>query len=331
MPARRRGFTLIELLVVIAIIAVLIALLLPAVQAAREAARRSQCVNNMKQLGLAIHNYISVNDTIPPGGGCGVLQNQSMKVRMLPFLELTAAYNAMNFYVPVWGDGLGQEVNATVISMQVSGFVCPSDANAGNSGNFSSQNRPVAVTNYPNNMGTNRNYNNGYATGPTWFIGGNGQVGIKVTLASITDGTSNTAIFSEWVKGTAGSNKNGLNLCWNMGGQNKNAGAAIPNQADAQQCQGSTSIQWDYKGEYWSTMDGGRGGQYWHIGTPNTKSCDAGGQWDGIVTPSSFHSGGINMLFLDGSVKFVKNSINYLTWMGIGTMSGGEVIDANSL
>ena len=330
MTVRRRGFTLIELLVVIAIIAVLIALLLPAVQAAREAARRSQCVNNLKQFGLAIHNYISTTDSLPPSGGWSTIQNESMKVRLLPFMELTAAANAWNFNLGAW-NATGVEENATVISMQVSSFLCPSDMNPGNTGNFSSQNRAVAVTNYGNNAGTNRNYNGGYMTGPCYFIGGYQTFPKTQSLASVTDGTSNTAMMSEWIKGTSGQNKKALNLCWQMGGQNKNAAAANPNQADAQQCQASTSIQWDYKGEYWSVHDGGRGGTYWHIGTPNTKSCDAGSPWDGIITPASNHTGGVNMLFLDGSVKFIKNSINYLTWTGIGTMSGGEVLDSSSL
>ena len=127
------------------------------------------------------------------------------------------------------------------------------------------------------------------------------------------------------------SNAPGLNLSWNMGGQNQNASAANPNQADAQQCQQSTSIQWDYKGEYWAEQDGGRGGAYWHITAPNTKACDAGSPWDGIVGASSSHSGGVNVLMLDGSVKFVKNSISYTTWTGVGTMNGGEVIGSDQL
>ena len=127
-----------------------------------------------------------------------------MKVRLLPFMEQTAAYNAFNLSYPTWGDALGQEVNATVTSMQISGFLCPSDGNPGNTGTFSSQGRPVAVTNYPNNAGTNRNYNGGVPNGPCWFTGGHSQIGIKCTLATVTDGTSNTAMFSEWVKGTAG-------------------------------------------------------------------------------------------------------------------------------
>ncbi len=132
---RRRGFTLIELLVVIAIIAILIALLLPAVQMAREAARRVQCVNNMKQIGLALHNYISANETVPPAaldttttlgttivnGGFGPL------ARLLPQLEQTAIYNAANFSIDVINGPTGVWINSTAIHTRISSFLCPSD------------------------------------------------------------------------------------------------------------------------------------------------------------------------------------------------------------
>ncbi len=329
----RRGFTLIELLVVIAIIAVLIALLLPAVQAAREAARRSQCVNNLKQFGLAIHNYISSNDCIPPGGDNNTAwNNESMKCRLLPFMELTAAYNALNFNFGVYNDnGNGLIYNATVIGMQVNTFVCPSDTNPGNLNNIAIVNTPNGVTNYATNNGTNRNYTNAYTNGATWYLGGNGNVGIKLTLASVTDGTSNTAMMSEYVKGTAGQNKLGLNITWTATLSN-NGTAANPNLADAQACQASTTTNWDYKGEYWTCQDSGRGGTYSHVCTPNTKSCGTpGNAWEVGPAPSSWHSGGVNMLFLDGSVKFIKNSIQYTTWTAIGTVGGNEVIDASSL
>src|SRR5205085_70006 len=135
-PMRRRGFTLIELLVVIAIIAVLIALLLPAVQAAREAARRSQCVNNLKQIGLALHNYHTVNDTFPMGASLGLYQigqylgkqNLSSHVALLPQVEQTALYNAVNFSFGADEAGtLCGVVNRTVINTQVKSFLCPSD------------------------------------------------------------------------------------------------------------------------------------------------------------------------------------------------------------
>jgi prepilin-type N-terminal cleavage/methylation domain-containing protein len=133
---RRRGFTLIELLVVIAIIAVLIALLLPAVQAAREAARRSQCVNNLKQIGLAIHNYVSTNDCVPPSGGMNntggfAPQNASMKVPLLPFMEQMPLYNCANFSFPFWYNDV-TSVNSTICATKVASFLCPSDANIAN-------------------------------------------------------------------------------------------------------------------------------------------------------------------------------------------------------
>src|SRR5262249_3851998 len=138
----RRGFTLIELLVVIAIIAVLIALLLPAVQAAREAARRSQCVNNLKQIGLALHNYESGNGAFPPGnvtarrGYTDPTLSQwtswSPHAMLLPYLEQTALYNAANFSLACCQDAPeAHQTNLTVILTRVSGFLCPSDGLAG--------------------------------------------------------------------------------------------------------------------------------------------------------------------------------------------------------
>src|SRR6516164_3900023 len=136
MTDHRRGFTLIELLVVIAIIAVLIALLLPAVQAAREAARRAQCVNNLKQLALAIANYESTNGSLPPTAidtSVLLINDFSLKVRILPFLEQQAAYNALNQSYsgqPTHGSSKDTNLtNFTVRTMQINALVCPSDGN----------------------------------------------------------------------------------------------------------------------------------------------------------------------------------------------------------
>src|SRR5262245_36851809 len=138
--SHHRGFTLIELLVVIAIIAVLIALLLPAVQAAREAARRVACVNNLKQIGLAIHNYHQINDVFPPGGfpaytptaNTGNNASPSAHARLLPFLEQQPLYNALNWNLPVINDpspftGYAPYANSTVTITRVAAFLCPSD------------------------------------------------------------------------------------------------------------------------------------------------------------------------------------------------------------
>ena len=134
MVCSKRAFTLIELLVVIAIIAVLIALLLPAVQAAREAARRSQCVNNLKQLGIAVQNYTDSKGSLPPTSGPGpdgVSNNFSMKVHLLPFMEQTSMYNAINQYF-YWNDTALGAPNGTVGTSTVNTFLCPSDGNSPN-------------------------------------------------------------------------------------------------------------------------------------------------------------------------------------------------------
>src|SRR4051812_30319003 len=203
MRHHRRGFTLIELLVVIAIIAVLIALLLPAVQSAREAARRMQCINNLKQLGLAAANYGDVNGAVPPTASALANNNFSMKVRLLSTLEQEALYNSVNQSF-VYDNA----ANLTAYVIVINTFNCPSDGNnpgvnKGPQQYFPPPNGPLTPagpTSYANNIGTTANLSGGRFDGPAYAIG-NTSLGPIVTLASITDGTSNTAIFSEWVKG----------------------------------------------------------------------------------------------------------------------------------
>jgi prepilin-type N-terminal cleavage/methylation domain-containing protein len=202
----RRGFTLIELLVVVAIIAVLIALLLPAVQAAREAARRSQCVNNLKQLALAVHGYNDAVGALPPtastspsGTPSQPTNNFSLKARILPYLEQSAAWNSLNQTY-----GITTAQNYTVDTILINTLICPSDGNIPDTTvNVSGPGtRQQNYTSYPNNIGTifNLAVNGGRHDGPTYHMGTPGQ-GPIVTLAAITDGTSNTVIFSEFVRG----------------------------------------------------------------------------------------------------------------------------------
>jgi len=348
---RRRGFTLIELLVVIAIIAVMVALLLPAVQGARDAARRAKCASNLKQLGLAIMAYENDNGVLPPTAICaspnasnvcfGRTPDFSMKARLLPCVDQEELYNALNCSA-LFND----VVNTTVRCQQISIFVCPSDRNnpargiTVTTGGFTGS---PGSTSFPNNIGTFAPENaGGIIDGPAYYLGAPAPSSDTVTLARISDGTSNTAIFSEYTRFQSGA-QNGTSRIYQD--VKDSATVAAPLLTLYRNCQAAALVapagggfaSYDgMKGLDWLFQHCGNGGCYSHVMPPNRKACyffaskTAGHPTSTLIGASSYHLGGVNVAFLDGSVRFIKDSISPQTWWALATRAGNEVVKADS-
>jgi prepilin-type N-terminal cleavage/methylation domain-containing protein/prepilin-type processing-associated H-X9-DG protein len=361
MRTRFRGFTLIELLVVIAIIAVLIALLLPAVQSAREAARRAQCTNNLKQIGLAMHNYHTSQDTFPTGVaasnntwnvthcGCSALitwNGWSVHAMLLPYLEASPVYNAINFsYDPLVCSSFNW--NSTSFTTVIPGFLCPSDPySGGKQGN---------TNNYYGSIGTTIGVLQSYPSKATGVFSYQTSYGLR----DITDGSSATVAFGEALSGNGGSKVypgNGVAIagyCWTYDVESNatyylQTGLPLCDagwQAIATSGSNSTNTLGNNRGQYWgwgaeamslfNTIVPPSSQQHpWGYCRSGCNGCCGGSpcglaDHSEIANSNSNHPGGANILFADGHVQFVKSSIGITIWWNLGTKDGGEVVSSD--
>ncbi len=326
----RQGFTLIELLVVIAIIGVLIALLLPAVQAAREAARRLQCTNNLKQLGLGLHNYESAVGSFPPGNcltiaGSATLDDNgwSVPARLMPYMEQAAAFDASNLTIKY-----SNRQNATVIALKVSFLLCPSEPNQ------DPEDARYGLTSYGWSQGGWYIWGGPNATKPSGMFG----INFVRRIADIKDGTSNTVVASE-----GKTLQPNLRNCSGITG----SPTVVPLPPEMlqvvrngfSQCnpnRGPGKTRWANSNSYYSGLTFALPPNPKSTAGPNNVeydliSLDENDGWPtyAAVSARSWHPGGVNTLFADGSVRFIKETIDPFAWRALGTVAGREVVSAD--
>jgi prepilin-type N-terminal cleavage/methylation domain-containing protein/prepilin-type processing-associated H-X9-DG protein len=327
-----RAFTLIELLVVIFVIGILSALLLPAVQAARESARRVQCTNNLKQLGIAMHNYNSVMGRLPIGRmGLNYtypivvtpsLNRRTWAFSIMPFIEQISVFQSVNFCV-LFDDA----PNSTVVQMYVTAFHCPSDPNT-NLQETALTSTPRFGGNYVVNWG-NMHFNqadtpNGRGgtlwnspnpfLGPlgdtVWFLGAPFSGNVSRDLSYITDGTSNTLLMAEVIVGADGASNTFIDSRGDI-------------YNDDQTCTVFTAYTTP-NSPYPDSVG------YCHYPYRLNPPCTTAGSAPVFNAARSMHPGGINCLFVDGRVRFVRNSIDIFTWRSLSTATGGELTSSDS-
>jgi prepilin-type N-terminal cleavage/methylation domain-containing protein len=319
--SRARGFTLIELLVVIAIIAILIGLLLPAVQKVREAAARMKCTNNLKQIGLALHNYESAMGYFPPGDAPP--HRGSPLAQLLPHTEQMNKYNQFNFQINLHGTAANLAGRLTDVPI----FLCPSDPSSGFVAEGGGQ---QGRSNYLANMGVRGWFRNtDTATAGMFAYSPGGFVGVK--HGEITDGTSNTAMFAEVKRGDYNGAADPQSV-WRIPYATWDGAQLANDLSPTPICDTTVSAFLDYTGLQYH-----RGffitAFYTHTALPNYKGKDCirdVGYDRGHVQARSYHTGGVNVVRADGSVGFVRDSVNIANWKAFGTRAGGEVLSIDN-
>lgn len=312
MNAKNRGFTLIEMLVVIAIIGILMSLLLPAVQQAREAARRTQCGSNLKQIGLALHSYHAAHGCFPFGMG-GTGNKYSALSQLLPYIEQNPVFEKIDFRQDIFAP-----INDAPRRVEISLFRCPSDeANP----------QPMAggAVNYMSNKGSGIVW--GLAKGPNAGMPEPNGVffrGSRIGFRDLIDGASSTAAYSERLV-TDGSNgmSSPQSDVFVHPGVPKNADEAVQ-MCDTVDISDLANQFPMFMGAPW--MHGMHA--YLHTNVPNRRSCGFNRTGRATMPASSRHAAGVHLVLCDGSTRFVTESIDLLTWRGIGSRNGDETVNA---